>query len=213
MKTDDLITMLASGNVAVDDGPAWQRLVMAIGWGLAGSLLIMMVLLGVREDLSQAAQLPMFWAKMVIPAIAALAALHLAQQLSTPGMRPSHTPKILLLIFFFVESSAAFELMSAPTDMRQGMVFVGTWKTCALNIAILSIPLLAASLWAMNGLAPTRPEFAGAIAGLLAGTTAATIYSLHCPEMTAAFLGIWYMLGIAVPTVAGFVLGGRILRW
>lgn len=212
MRTDDLITMLAKGNVAVEEDTARRRLAMALGWGLAGSIL-MMAFLGVREDLEQAARLPMFWAKLLVPAVVALAALQLAHQLSTPGTQLAHAPKILAVILLLAVSGAAIGLLSAPTEMRFGMVFVGTWKTCALSITVLSLPLLAASLWAIKGLAPTRPRLAGGSAGLLAGAGAATVYALHCPEMTAVFLGIWYVLGIAIPTAAGAVLGGRVLRW
>jgi len=42
--------MLAKGNVAVEEDTARRRLAMALGWGLAGSIL-MMAFLGVREDL------------------------------------------------------------------------------------------------------------------------------------------------------------------
>jgi len=65
----------------------------------------------------------------------------------------------------------------------------------------------------MRGLAPTRPAQAGGAAGLLAGAAGAAVYALHCPEMAAPFLGIWYVLGMAIPALLGAVLGPRLLRW
>ena len=65
----------------------------------------------------------------------------------------------------------------------------------------------------MRGLAPTQTRLAGAAVGLLAGAIGAMAYTLHCPEMGAPFLAIWYVAGVLVPTVAGALLGPRMLRW
>jgi len=80
-------------------------------------------------------------------------------------------------------------------------------------IALLSIPVFVASIWAMKGLAPTQPRFAGFAAGLLAGATAALVYCFHCPESAAPFIGIWYTLGIFIPAVIGAAIGPRLLCW
>ena len=66
---------------------------------------------------------------------------------------------------------------------------------------------------ALRGAAPTRLAWAGAGAGLLAGALGALAYALHCPEMAAPFLAVWYLAGMALPTLAGAWLGPRVLRW
>jgi hypothetical protein len=75
------------------------------------------------------------------------------------------------------------------------------------------VPAFVAVLWAMKGLAPTRLRLAGAGAGLLAGALGALVYTLHCPELAAPFLGVWYVLGILIPAAFGAVVGPRVLRW
>jgi hypothetical protein len=65
----------------------------------------------------------------------------------------------------------------------------------------------------MRSLAPIRMPLAGAAAGLLAGALGATVYTLHCPEMAAPFIGIWYVLGMLVPAAVGAALGRLVLRW
>jgi hypothetical protein len=65
----------------------------------------------------------------------------------------------------------------------------------------------------MRGLAPTRLRLAGAGVGLLAGAAGAFVYAFHCPELAAPFLGMWYLLGMAIPTALGALLGPRALRW
>ena len=104
-------------------------------------------------------------------------------------------------------------LANAEPVQRHALIFGNTWKSCPLNIAMLSIPAFMGVLWAMKGLAPTRPVLAGAASGLLAGALGALAYSLYCPEMAAPFLGIWYLLGMLIPAVAGGVLGPWLLRW
>ena len=73
--------------------------------------------------------------------------------------------------------------------------------------------MFGAVLWAMKGLAPTRLVLAGAAAGLLSGAGGALVYALYCIEMAAPFIGIWYLLGMLIPAVAGALIGPRLLRW
>ena len=88
-----------------------------------------------------------------------------------------------------------------------------TWKYCLLGIPTLAVPVFVATLWVVKGLAPTRLSLAGAAAGLLAGAVAALVYALHCPEMEAPFLGVWYVAGMLIPAAAGALLGPLVLRW
>jgi hypothetical protein len=47
----------------------------------------------------------------------------------------------------------------------------------------------------------------------MAGGAGAAVYALHCPELQAPFLAVWYVLGMAIPVAAGALLGPRLLRW
>jgi hypothetical protein len=58
-----------------------------------------------------------------------------------------------------------------------------------------------------------HPGLAGALAGLLSGTIGATIYAAHCPDDSPLFLMTWYGLSVAMMTLAGALLGARVLRW
>jgi hypothetical protein len=61
-------------------------------------------------------------------------------------------------------------------------------------------------LWSFRRLAPTHFRAAGAAAGLSAGGWAATIYCLHCPEVSAIFVLTWYTLGIALAASVGALM-------
>jgi len=213
MKTDDLISLLAAGPVAVETDAVTRRYSSALGWGALGALFLMTILLGVRPDFWAATALPMFWIKLGVPGALAAGALPAAMRLSTPGRRLGRLPVMLAVPVAAIWGLAVLALARAAPGEREALVFGSTWESCLAYVALLSLPLFAAALWAMKGLAPTRLVLAGAASGLLAGSVAALVYALHCPEMDAPFLATWYLLGIFLPTVAGALIGPPLLRW
>ena len=86
-------------------------------------------------------------------------------------------------------------------------------RQCLVSIGLMSVPLLAATLWALRRGASTRPALSGALAGLLSGATAAAVYAVHCTEDSPLFYAVWYVLAILVATAIGAVLGRSLLRW
>lgn len=213
MKTEDLITLLATGSDAVDRHAAARRFAVALGWGAAGTVLLMALLLPVRADLAAAALLPMFWIKAGFVGALAGASLFAALRLSRPGARIEWVPGALVAPVLVMWAIAAFAMFEAEPLQRSRLFLGETWQSCPLLIAMLSVPVFIAVMWAMKGLAPTRPVFAGFMAGLLAGATAALAYCLHCPEMGAPFVGFWYLLGMLITAGVGALLGPYLLRW
>lgn len=213
MKTDELISLLATAEGPVDRHVLARRLGLALLAGLLGALLLTVALYGVRSDLAEVARTPLFWAKVALPTSLALLGLWLTQRLARPGVRGGALWGLLGVPLLLVWLGAAISLFGAPPEARADLIFGRTWRTCALNITLLSTPVFIAVFWALRGLAPTRLRQAGAAGGLLAGSTATLVYCLHCPEMGVPFWGLWYLLGMLVPTLLGAVLGPRLLRW
>lgn len=213
MKTEQLIALLAAGECAVPPRVAERRYTRAMAWGLPAAGLLMAGLLKVRADLADALLLPAFWLKVGFVACLAVTALIAALRLSRPGASLDRLPALIATPVVVMWGIAAFILFNADPQQRPSLFWGGTWQTCPLLIALLSVPLFAGIMWAMKGLAPTHPHYAGFAAGLLAGSTAALVYSLHCPEMAIPFIGFWYLLGTLIPATAGALLGGRLLRW
>ena len=213
MKTHDLVTLLATGAGAVEPGASSRRYTTALGWGAFGATLLMAVLLGVRPDIGAAARLPMFWIKLVFPACVAVASLVAASRLSRPGAQLGRVSVALVAPVLAVWLLTAYVLLAAPPPERAELVMGRTWEYCLFSVPMLSVPVLVATLWAMQGLAPTRLALAGAAAGLFAGAIGALVYALHCTEMEAPFLGVWYVAGMLIPTAAGALLGPIVLRW
>lgn len=213
MKTDELISLLAAGEGPVDRYAMARRFGVALLIGALGALLLTTVVYGVRSDLAEVARTPLFWAKLALPASLALLALRLSQRLARPGSNGGAAWVALGVPLLLVWLGAGLSLAGAAPDARAELILGRTWRTCALNIGLLCVPAFIAVFWALRGLAPTHLRQAGAAGGLLAGATATVAYCLHCPEMEVPFWGVWYVLGMLIPTVVGALVGPRLLRW
>ena len=82
-------------------------------------------------------------------------------------------------------------MLAVPAGDRLAEVLGPSWTACPFNVLGLSLPALAAALWALRGLAPTDGRSAGFAAGLLAGAVGALAYSVTCDEMSPAFVAVW----------------------
>jgi len=213
MKTDDLISMLAQDATAVVPNTLRRRYVVALGWGTFGALLVMVIGLGLRPDMATAVWLPMFWVKLALPIVLFGSALLVTFRLSRPGARLGRAPVLLVVPLLGIWLLAAMELLGAGPAGREPLIYGDSWSVCSIYIAAVSAPAFIAAFWAMKGFAPTSPAMAGAASGLLAGTLGAAVYALHCPEMAAPFLAIWYLLGMLIPAVVGAIVGPLLLRW
>lgn len=213
MKTEELVALLATGSGTVETHVAFRRYTLAVASGLIGAALLMVSLLKVRADLAEAAFFPLFWLKIGFVASLMVASLFATVRLSRPGARTARLPVAMATPIVLMWAVAAFVLYVAEPAARSGLFLGQTWQSCPLLIALLSAPALVSVIWAMKGLAPTRPRLAGFAAGLLSGAMAALVYCLHCPELEAPFVGFWYLLGMLIPAAAGAWLGETLLRW
>lgn len=213
MKTDDLVTMLATGSGGVEPNAMARRYATALGWGLFGATLLMAVLLGVRDDLGRATLQPMFWVKLGYVLCLAVASLFTLSRLSRPGSSLRAVGPALAAPLLLIWTLAVIALVGTSPTERESLLFGRTWASCPFLIATLSVPVFVGVMWAMKGLAPTRLSLAGGAVGLASGAIGAVVYSLHCREMGAPFLATWYLLGVLIPTVIGTLIGPRLLRW
>jgi len=213
MKTDELISMLATN---ADQVPALKvewRFALALGIGLPVSALVMLLTMGLRSDFVQAVGGLAFWMKLAFTACMAGSGLILTKRLSRPGVKVGYAWLGIALPLLVLWLAAVLVLMEGEPPQRLGMLLGSTWNACPFNIAALSVPLFFATFWCVKGTAPTRLALAGAASGLLSGALSASVYAMHCTESAAPFIGVWYVLGISIPTLIGASLGPRLLRW
>lgn len=211
MKTDDLIDMLSSGP---DARPrARHTLLPSLLAGLLVSAALMQVLLGVRPNLLEELTWPAFWSKLVFSLALATAGWLAVKRLSAPGASTAKLAVYLIAPVLAIWIAAAVALLDTAPGSRATLFWGSTWRYCPLLIALLSLPIFASLLAVMRKRAPTRLRRAGAAAGFAAGAAAASIYCLHCPELSIVFVGFWYLIGMLVPTLLGAFIGPRVLAW
>lgn len=211
MQTESLIDMLARGAGPAPRAVAARRFIPAILLGLAMSSAMALWLIGPLPSAMFLTPAP--WIKLAYAASLAAAASVLTVRLSRPVARLKRPRSAAwgVVLAMSVVGAAAFAL--APAGERLNMVLGQTWLICPGLLMLFSLPTLAALLWAVRGLAPSRLRQAGFAAGVLAGATGAAGYALVCPESSATFVAIWYTVGIGLTALLGGALGPRLLRW
>ena len=213
MKTDDLIAALAADVEPVRRRAVGLRLALGLAAGMALSVVAMLLWLGLRPDLMPATHTMPFWMKFFYALTIAALGFALVDRLARPDGAGGTLAFLLFAPVAFMAAMALYRLMEAPPDARMPMMMGGSSRVCARNIVVLSLPIFAGLFWSLRRLAPTRLVLAGAVAGVLAGAVGTFVYEFHCTESTAAFVAIWYTLGIALMGALGAALGRVLLRW
>ena len=211
--TDALILRLATDLRPVSNHAVARRLSLGLASGGAASALLLLFALGLRPDLVDATSSGIFWLKLAYGAGLTAIGLALGDRLLRPAGEAGGRLGWLLLPISAVALASFWQLGHALPVERHQLVFGASASRCPLYVALFSLAPLAGLVWAVRGFAPTHLALAGAVIGLAAGGAGAVVYALHCGEPGAPFLGIWYSLGIAAVTVAGAVLGPKVLRW
>ncbi len=213
MKTDDLVRFLANHVEPAQSRAIWPRIAVTSGGGGLLALGLMLAFQGLRPDVASAVYTGPFWMKLALPALLVLGCLVALNRVACPGAPLAGLWRWIAFPIVAVWGMAASELYGAMPGDRSALILGSTWAWCVSSVAMFSLPVLAMLFPVMRQLAPTRLSLAGAGAGLLAGAVGAMVYALHCPETSASFLGLWYVLGMAVPAVASALMGPRLLRW
>ena len=212
MMTLNLIDQLASEARPVEPQALRRHVATALVAGGAVSLALVLAIYGVQPGLGTVAHGAPLAIKAAYAVTLGAIALAAALALARPGGEP-RSRALLLAPVLVLAALTAGQLSTAPPPRWAALMVGGSWDRCPWRIAFLSLPVMAGLIAAVRREAPVQLRRAGAAIGLLAGATAATLYALTCPESSAAFVLVWYSLGIALATGIGALLGPRLLRW
>jgi hypothetical protein len=213
MRTDDLIAMLSTNVEAVDRRQVLRTLAGAIALGALVAVSAALIALGGRTDVGGKEALGFIAIKVIFAmTVAALAFFYLIGS-ARPGGRRRGSVALVLLPFVAIVGLAAISLANAPAVHWQTMLMDDEWLECLLSIPVIAIVPFALVIWATRQAAPTHLRRAGALAGLVAGGLSAAGYALHCTADSLPFVAVWYSGTILLCTLAGALLGPRLLRW
>ena len=214
MRTDELInTLVADHALRPKPKPVGQGLVMAIIGGLAISLALFSLTLGVRPDIVPALGTWRFDLKLIDNLVLVIAATWVALRLSSPTTTPLSAMRALLVPAFLLLAAVVYELVTIPASAWSSRAIGANGVMCLSSIISLSVLPLTATIYALRQGAPTSPAVTGAVGGLLAGALGATVFAMHCTNDSPLFVAIWYALAIGLMSMLGLLAGRHALRW
>lgn len=211
MDTDQFIRSLAADN-GWTSRPVWIVLAVALVVALGGSVSIFMTWLHMRPDVMVAMGNPFFMLKFVVTLALAGASLALAMRLVRPGAPIRYWPWLLTLPVLLLAGGIVGDLLVPHTSSWEARLVGSNSQVCLMAIPIMSMPLLIAALAGLRLGASTRPAMTGAVAGLLAGGIAATLYASHCTDDSPLFVATWYTAALALVAMIGAFAGRWVLR-
>jgi hypothetical protein len=213
MRTDELVAALSRHVEPVDRGFIRRTVGLALVAATVLALGLMAIWLGLRADVMTTRAAMFLVTKVVFAmAIVGIASIYLLR-LARPGGERKTASVWAMAPFAAVILLAAVSLGSAPSSHWNTMVLGDEWLECLLSIPIIAIVPFAILVWAVRKAAPTHLVRTGAFTGLVAGGISALAYALHCTSDSLPFVAVWYGGTIVLCTLAGAVLGPRLLRW
>lgn len=209
-RTDALIERLAGegAGMARAHRAFLPRLLAVAGLALLLAVLIVAMVFGLRADLAAHAASAFLQFKIIAMVSVVVAGLALVRVAGTPGARLSPALALVPGMAVLLAGIVLLDDQVSLSGVREVSVPV-----CLSAIVLAALPGLALLLLALRRATPTRPVFAGAMAGLLAGANGALAYALSCVNDGAAFVSVWYSLAILAVCAVGALVGRRALAW
>lgn len=212
METNDLIKALAADSRS-------NRISLPVVWWSAAAVAVVIaaavffITAGPRPDFAAAAETARFQFKVVVSFTLAIGAFGAGRALSRPGESWRSAIPYLAVAPLLLALAALAELSVLPSDMWFASAMGANASACLVYITLIGIGPLAVFIAALRQGAPTRPAFAGAVVGFLAGGIAATIYAAHCADDSPLFVAIWYSTAVLGLALAGSIAGRFLVRW
>ncbi len=212
MKTEDLVALLSTNVEPVDRRRVERAIVTAVAGGILAALVIVFLALGIRADFTGAATISMPLKLVFTLGVVVFTSIGLIR-LARPGGERTTPIVLVLLPLLAIMLLAAISLVSMPSSHWDRMIMGDRWLECLISVPIIAIAPFVLIVWAVRRMAPTDLVRAGALSGLLAGGISATAYALHFTDDSLPFVALWYGGTIVLCTLAGAMLGPRLLRW
>lgn len=208
METRDLIQLLSRRAHAVEHRHAPWRWAAGMGSGLLVAVALLWPRMPVGSGREAMAARTAYGFDIAIATALGAAALSLAMRLGQPGGPVRRGWLLLALPLGWLALVGAMEWSQMPAGVPDT-----SWRMFVTHVLWLYVPIFTAACWCMRGQAPTRLAPAGAAAGALAGALATLVCMLFGLDLAMSPWPLWHVLGVAVPALAGTLLGPTVLRW
>jgi hypothetical protein len=214
MKTDELIDMLGTNVEPVKGGQLRNTLFIALTVGAVAALCLMLAIFGAPDEAFRGDYFGLTMLALAFTLGLVVAGATFLIRAARPGGKSGSRPLVFIgLLFLAILSAGLVALLLRHPDAWGGMIFGPEWAACLICIPLLSIAPFASLIWALRKEAPTDLARTGAVTGLVAGALGAAAFAFHHPGDSIPFIVLWFGGAIVLCTLAGAILGPRLLRW
>lgn len=212
MDTNELIKALAADTRrrAAPLSTVWW---VAAALAVAVAAAVFLATLSPRPDIAAAAEAPRFLFKFVVMLTLVGGAFDALRALTRPEGNLRRALLLLMAAPALLVAAVVLEMLAVPSEAWSERMIGTSNVYCLILIMMIGLGPLSILLLALRHGAPSNPGITGAVAGLLAGAIAATIYLVHCPDDSPLFVAIWYTIAIAGLAGLGAVAAQRFVRW
>lgn len=212
MDTSELIKTLAS-DPHRSERPLSTVWLLAVGISIAIAAVVFFTVLGLRSDITAAAETPRFLFKFLLTITLSVSAFGCVRKLSRPGESWRKVALCLAIAPALLAMAVVVELFALPSDIWSATMIGRNSLVCLTYITLIGLGPLTIFLGTLHYSAPTKPALAGSVAGLLAGGIAATFYAAQCTDDSTLFVATWYTIAVAILSILGTVGASRFARW
>lgn len=179
---------------------------------LAGAA-IMVLGLGLRNDLASGRPDPMFLASCGLFLVLALASTWAVIDMARPFVRTRREGWGWTALMAAVLPGAALVLVVVDWLHGQSVALDHDGIFClGFGSAIGLLTAITLTLWLRQG-APSSPKRAGLMTGIASGAAGIFAVSLYCPHNDLLHIGVWHGAAVIVMGLAGRTLLPRLLAW
>lgn len=207
---DQLVNELSNDTAPIRRAASpWLLSLRWAGFAIA-YLLVALIFSGLRPDLAQALQQPLYAAELLLLLLILLATTLGSALLAFPDLhqqrRLAQVPNILFALFILLL------LVAWRTDTPPAPFPVHSIE-CTLDITFISLLPAALAFLVLRNYASTHPRWAGSYALLAAFSVGALWLRLY--EVNDSILHVvqWHYLPILGVGMIGWMLGRKVLKW
>jgi len=212
MKTEDLIAALAADN-ETRAAPMSRAFALDLGAGFFVSVVFFFAALGLRDTFFASLGEPRFLFKFVFSLSMAASGFVLAWRLARPGADVGRAAKAVAIAPALIVAACVAEMAVTPSNLWADRMIGHNAVHCLTLIPLMALAPLIGLFAALRHGAPSDGRRAGAAAALASAGLSATLYAMNCADDSPFFLAVWYVIAAAIVVIAGWLAGGRWLKW
>lgn len=190
----------------------WVRLVR---WGTASTafVLVSIVILGVRADVTAQMGNGWFVARATATTVIAFGAAMVALLLSVPGVEPSRLVRTVPLAACVVWAVMLLVTLAATRSPLDVLLQVAPHPSCVLLIVATAMTPGGVLVRMLRHSAPLQARWTGALAGLASLSLGALGTQFVCTNDAAAHHLLWHFTPVVLFALAGVAVGSSLFDW